>query len=147
MAERVEKFRQLLQKELGLSVGPKDPILAEFLAQQELRQEMAAEHQRLLAAFEVALIKNQAIWSDQAKNLANQSLNAALGVAREKVAAFSEEASRRQAGMVRAAVEEGVQRLENALGQSRRIAWVSIGASIIALAAAGSILFVKLAGH
>jgi hypothetical protein len=147
MTERVEKFRQLLQKELGLPVGPKDPILAEFLAQEEFREEMAAEHQRLLAAFEDALMKNQAIWSDQAKNLANQSLNAALGVAREKVAAFSEEAGRRQAGTVRAAVEEGVQRLENALGQSRRIAWVSIGASIMALAAAGSILFVKLAGH
>jgi L-lactate utilization protein LutC len=147
MTDRVEKFRQLLQKELGLPVGPKDPILAEYLAQEEFREEMAAEHQRLLAAFEDALMKNQAIWSEQAKNLANQSLNAALGVAREKVAAFSEEAGRRQAGMVRAAVEEGVQRLENALGQSRRIAWVSIGASIIALAAAGSILFVKLAGH
>jgi hypothetical protein len=147
MTDRVEKFRQELQKELGLTVGPKDPILAEFLAQQEFREEMAAEHQRLLAAFEEALMKNQAIWSDQAKNLANQSLNAALGVAREKVAAFSEEAGRSQAGAVRAAVEEGVQRLEKALGQSRRIAWLSIGASIIALAAAGSILFVKLAGH
>src|SRR6516165_4568615 len=110
MTEQVEKFRQLLQKELGLPVGPRDPILAEFLTQQEFREEMAAEHQRLLAAFEEALMKNQAIWSDQAKNLANQSLNAALGTAREKVAAFSEEAGRRQAGMVRAAVEEGVQR-------------------------------------
>ena len=78
MNERAEKFRRQLQKELGLTVGPKDPILAEFLAQEEFREEMAAEHQRMLIAFEEALAKNQASWSDSAKNLANQSLNAAL---------------------------------------------------------------------
>jgi hypothetical protein len=92
---RAEKFRQQLQKELGLTVGPKDPILAEWLAHEEFREEMAAEHQRLLTAFEEALAKNQASWSESAKNLANQSLNAALGAAREKLAAFSEEAGRR----------------------------------------------------
>ena len=139
MTERVEKFRQLLQKELGLSVGPKDPILAEFLAQQEFRQEMAAEHQRLLAAFEEALRKNQAIWSDQAKNLANQSLNAALGAARERIEAFSEEASRRHAGAVRTAVEEGVERLEKAAMKLARLSWVTFAASVIALLAASLI--------
>ena len=52
MNERAEKFRQELQKELGLTVGPKDPILAEWLAHEEFRQEIAAEHQRMLVAFE-----------------------------------------------------------------------------------------------
>src|SRR5436190_19425179 len=78
MNERAEKFRQQLQKELGLTVGPKDPILAEWLAHEEFREEIAAEHQRLLVAFEGALMKNQASWSESAKNLANQSLNASL---------------------------------------------------------------------
>ncbi len=41
MNERAEKFRQQLQKELGLTVGPKDPILAEWLAQEEFREELA----------------------------------------------------------------------------------------------------------
>jgi hypothetical protein len=44
MNERAEKFRQELQKELGLTVGPKDPILAEWLAHEEFREELAAEH-------------------------------------------------------------------------------------------------------
>jgi hypothetical protein len=78
MNERAEKFRQQLQKELGLTVGPKDPILAEWLAQEEFREELAAEHQRMLVAFEAALMKSQASWSESAKSLANQSLNAAL---------------------------------------------------------------------
>ena len=91
MNERAEKFRQQLQKELGLTVGPKDPILAEWLAHEEFREETAAEHQRMLVAFEGALMKNQASWSESAKNLANQSLNAALGAAREHIAALSEE--------------------------------------------------------
>jgi len=58
MNERAEKFRQQLQKELGLTVGPKDPILAEWLAHEEFREEIAAEHQRILVAFEGALMKN-----------------------------------------------------------------------------------------
>src|SRR6266436_3511158 len=94
MNERAEKFRQQLQKELGLTVGPKDPILAEWLAHEEFREEIAAEHQRILVAFEEALLKNQASWSESAKNLANQSLNAALGAARENIATLSEEAGR-----------------------------------------------------
>ena len=61
------------------------------LAHEEFWEETAAEHQRMLVAFEGALMKNQASWSESAKNLANQSLNAALGAAREHIAALSEE--------------------------------------------------------
>ena len=135
MNERAEKFRQQLQKELGLTVGPKDPILAEWLAHEEFREETAAEHQRMLVAFEVALMKNQASWSESAKNLANQSLNAALGAAREHIAALSEEAGRSQAGVVRAATESSLDRLERAAGRLARISWVSFAAAVIALAA------------
>jgi predicted DNA-binding protein len=147
MNERAERFRQQLQKELGLTVGPKDPLLAEFLAHEEFREELAGEHQRLLLAFEEALAKNRVTWSESAKNFANQSLNVALGTARERIEAFSEEAGRRQAAALRATVEQGVERLEKVLAQSRRIAWLSIGASSIAIAAAGTMLLVKLMEH
>jgi hypothetical protein len=144
MNERAEKFRQQLQKELGLTVGPKDPILAEFLAQEEFREELAAEHQRMLVAFEEALTKNQARWSESAKSLANQSLNAALGAARENIAAFSEEAGRRQAAAVRTAIEEGVERLEKVLAVSRRTVWVSLVASILAFATSLGLVLARL---
>lgn len=147
MNERAERFRQQLQKELGLTVGPKDPLLAEFLAHEEFREELAGEHQRLLLAFEEALAKNQISWSESAKTLANQSLNLALGTARERIEVFSEEAGRRQAAALRATVEQGVERLEKVLAQSRRIAWLSIGASSIAIAAAGTMLLMKLMEH
>src|SRR6516164_673283 len=142
MNERAEKFRQQLQKELGLSVGPKDPILAEWLA--EFREEIAAEHQRILVAFEGALMKNQASWSESAKNLANQSLNAALGAARDHIAALSEEAGRSQAGVVRAAAERGVERLERAAVRLARLSWVTFAAAVIALLAAASLIAARL---
>ena len=125
MTPRSEQFRQQLQKELGLTVGPKDPILAEWLAHEEFREEIAAEHQRMLVAFEEALMKNQASWSESAKNLANQSLNAALGAAREHIAALAEEAGRSQAGVVRAAAERGVERLERAAVRLARLSSVT----------------------
>jgi hypothetical protein len=57
--------------------------------------------ERQAVAFEEALAKNQASWSASAKSLANQSLNAALGAARDHIEALSEEAARSQAGQIR----------------------------------------------
>jgi DNA-binding MurR/RpiR family transcriptional regulator len=144
MTPGAEKFRQQLQTELGLTVGPKDPILAEWLAHEEFREEIAAEHQRMLVAFEEALMKNQASWSESAKNLANQSLNAALGAAREHIAALAEEAGRSQAGVVRAAAERGVERLERAAVRLARLSWVTFAAAVIALLAAASLIAARL---
>jgi transcriptional activator TraM len=140
MTPAAEKFRQQIQKELGVTVGPKDPLLALWVAQQEFLEATAAEHQKLLSEFEVALGRSQTMWTDQAKGLANQSLNAALRAARDNTAALVEEAARANSGAIRAAVQEGVERLERALVISRRIAWVSLAASIVAFAASGGLL-------
>jgi hypothetical protein len=43
MTPAAEKFRQQIQKELGLAVGPKDPLLALWVAQQEFLEETAPE--------------------------------------------------------------------------------------------------------
>jgi hypothetical protein len=136
MTASTEEFRRRLQTELGLTIGPKDPLLAEWLAHEEFKEELAAEHQRMLAAFEDALRKNEALWIESAKNLANQSLNAALRAARESTAAMIEEAGRTQAGVMRVAVERGVERLEHAAVRLARLSWVTIAAAVIALVAA-----------
>ena len=49
MNSGIDGFRLRLQKELGLSIGPKDPLLAQWLSQKELLEQNAAEHQRLLS--------------------------------------------------------------------------------------------------
>jgi hypothetical protein len=142
MNDGVDAFRFRLQKELGLSIGPKDPLLAQWLSQKELLEENAAEHQRLLSEFEAALGRNQITWSEQAKNLAQQSLNAGLRAARDSTALMLEEAARMNAAAVRKAFEEGVTRMEKALVASRRIAWLSLTAAILAFMAAVCALFV-----
>jgi hypothetical protein len=142
MNDRVELFRLRLQKELGLSIGPKDPLLAQWLSQKELLEENTAEHQRLLSEFEAALGRNQATWSEQAKNLAQQSLNAGLRAARDSTALMLEEAARMNAAALRKAFEEGVTRMEKALVASRRIAWLSLTAAIVAFIAAIYAIFV-----
>jgi len=93
-----------------------------------------------LVAFEGVLMKNQASWSESAKNLANQSLNAALGAAREHIAALSEEAGRSQVGVVRAAVELGVERLERAAVRLARLSWVTFAAAVIAFVTAAMLI-------
>jgi hypothetical protein len=48
------------------------------------------------------------------------------------------------AAAVRKAFEEGVARMEQALATGRRIAWLSLAASIVALAATICAIFVRL---
>ena len=81
MNDGVEAFRAQLQKELGLSIGPKDPLLALWVSQKELLEQNAAQQQKLLSEFQAALGKSQTAWSEQAKALAQQSLNAGLQAA------------------------------------------------------------------
>jgi hypothetical protein len=78
MNDGIEAFRSQLQKELGLSIGPKDPLLALWVSQRELLEQNAAQQQKLLSEFQAALGKSQTAWSEQAKALAQQSLNAGL---------------------------------------------------------------------
>ena len=40
-----------LQKELGLSIGPKDPLLALWVSQKELPEQNATQQQKLLSEF------------------------------------------------------------------------------------------------
>ena len=70
MNNGIEAFRSQMQKELGLSIGPKDPLLALWVSQRELLEQNAAQQQKLLSEFQAALSKNQTAWSDQAKTLA-----------------------------------------------------------------------------
>ena len=144
MNDGIEAFRLRLQKELGLSIGPKDPLLAQWLSQQELLEETAAEHQRLLGEFEAALGRNQSTWSEQAKGLAQQSLNAALLAARDSTALLLEEAARMNAAAVRKACEEGIARMEETIAAGRRIAWLSLTAAIVALIAAVCAILVRV---
>jgi hypothetical protein len=140
----IEAFRLRLQKELGLSIGSKDPLLAQWLSQRELLEENAAEHQRLLSEFEAAIGRSQTAWSEQAKGLAQQSLNAALLAARNSTASLLEEAARVNGTAMRKALEQGVARMEESLAASRRIARLNLVAAVIALIAAVCAIFVRV---
>jgi hypothetical protein len=144
MNNGIEAFRSRLQKELGLSIGPKDPLLALWVSQKELLEQNAAQQQILLSEFQAALGRNQTAWSDQAKALAQQSLNAGLQAAQNSTALLLEEAARMNGAAVRKAFEEGVTRMEEAIAPSRRIAWLSLAASVVTLMAAVCAIFVHV---
>src|ERR1700729_1984084 len=99
---------------------------------------------RLRFQFQAALGKSQTAWSEQAKALAQQSLNAGLLAAQNSTALLLEEVVRINAAALRKAFEEGVARMEQALTAGRRIAWLSLPASVVALTAAICAIFVRV---
>jgi hypothetical protein len=121
--------------------------LAQWVSQKQLLEQNAAEHQRLLGEFEAALGRNQTAWSEQAKSLAQQSLNAGLRAARDSTALMLEEAARMNGAAVRKAFEEGITRMEETLAASRRIAWLSLAAAVVALLAAVCSIFLVRVIH
>jgi hypothetical protein len=90
----------------------------------------------LLSEFEAAIGRTQTAWSEQAKTLAQQSLNAALLAARNSTASLLEEAARVNSAAVRKALEQGIARMEESLAASRRIAWLNLAAAAVAFTAA-----------
>jgi Transcriptional activator TraM len=104
MNDGVEGFRSQLQKELGLSIGPKDPLLALWVSHKELLEENAAQQQKLLSEFQTALGRNQTAWSEQAKALAQQSLNAGLEAAQNGTALLLERIAGASSRSARSAV-------------------------------------------
>jgi hypothetical protein len=68
-----------------------------------------------------------------------------IGVAAQNsTALLLEEAAGMNGGTVRQAFEEGVARMEQALTVGRRIAWLSLAASVVALTAAICAIFVRV---
>jgi len=57
MNDGIEAFRAQLQKEFGLLIGPKDPLLALWVSQRELLEQNAAQQQKLLSEFQAALAR------------------------------------------------------------------------------------------
>ena len=78
------------------------------------------------------------------RSVAQQSLNAGLQAAQNSTALLLEEAARMNAAAVRKAFEEGVTRMEQALAAGRRIAWLSLAASVVALTAAVCAVFIHV---
>ena len=144
MTNGIDAFRLRLQKELGLSIGPKDPLLALWVSQKELLEQNAAQQQKLLSEFQAALGKSQTAWSNQAKALAQQSLNAGLQAAQNSTVLLLEEAARVNGAVVRQAFQEGVARMEQAWAAGRRIAWLSLAAAVVSFSAAVCAIFVHL---
>jgi hypothetical protein len=131
-------FQRIAQR---LRYRGEDISLRLWLAQQELLAELAAQQQKLVAEFESVLGRNQLAWTDQAKNLAQQSLNGTRRAARDSTALLLEEAARSNAAAVRNAVQEGVQRLEESMAVSCRIAiWTLIAAAVALTASLCAIL-------
>jgi hypothetical protein len=82
--------------------------------------------------------------TEQAKALAQQSLNAGLQAAQNSTALLLEEAARMNAAAVRQAFEEGVGRMEQVVSAGQRIAWLSLAASVVVLTAAICAIFVRV---
>jgi hypothetical protein len=83
---------------------------------------MPQQQQKLLSEFQAALGKSQTAWSEQAKALAQQSLNTGRQAVQNSTALLFEEATRMNGGAVRKAFEEGVARLHGWKKRWRRAA-------------------------
>jgi len=147
---------RLAQKDFTLSTGPKEPTAApsngadhaqlvkdledanyaqfqRFLA--ELKAEIGRDSAQLsgqLKAWEAGFERNQTAWSEEAKSLAQKSLNAALRAARETSVRLLEDSSRENAALIRKAFDDGFARMRETLALAQVIVWLALTAALVA---------------
>ena len=145
---------RLAQKDLSLSTAPKEPPSngadhAQLV--KDIEDANFAQHQRFMADFkteisrweaqltqqlkewETGFDRNQTAWSQEAKNLAEKSLNAALRAARENAARLLEDSSRENAALIRKAFDDGFGRMRETLAVAQVIVWLALSAALVAL--------------
>ena len=92
----------------------------------------AAQLSGQLKEWEAGFERNQTAWSEEAKSLAQKSLNAALRAARENAARLLEESSRENAALIRKAFDDGFGRMRETLAVAQVIVWLALAAALVA---------------
>jgi Transcriptional activator TraM len=80
---------------------------------------------------EAGFERNQTAWSEEAKSLAQKSLNAALRAARENSVRLLEDSSRENAALIRKAFDDGFGRMRETLALAQVIVWLALTAALV----------------
>lgn len=132
----VEELLEEIAVENHVGLAPDDPILVLHTIHRRVLQDGLEAQQAQLDQYQQALESLSLRWSNDARDKAERSLNAALAVAKGTLAQAVQDHAAATALTLRAELDTALARLESTLQQAQRGAWLHLLAASITLCAA-----------
>lgn len=128
----------------GIALGKDDPILILQTINAKLLEDGLAAQKAAMASLKEDLEEIAQRWGHDAKDKAERILTAGLSTNKKAMEEAMSQGAKLASEAVKAEIETGIKRLENASQANTRTATINMAASIIALAAAGLVAILVL---
>jgi ElaB/YqjD/DUF883 family membrane-anchored ribosome-binding protein len=128
----------------GIALGKDDPILILQTINTRLLEDGLAAQKAAMASLKEDLEEIAQRWGHDAKDKAERILTAGLSANKAAMEEAMSQGAKLASEAVKAEIESGIRRLENASQASTRTATINLAASLIALASAGLVAILVL---
>ncbi|WP_017842776.1 conjugal transfer protein TraM [Methylotuvimicrobium buryatense] len=139
--DKIEETIKEIAVKHGIAVGRDDPILILQTINERLMQDSAAAQQEILDHFKEELEAIAHRWSDDAKNKAERTLNAALTASRETMTQTMQEGAKSAAELIRREIKAASAQFAAPIREAKRVALMNLIAAGMTIIAAGLVLW------
>lgn len=139
--DKIEETIKDIAVKHGIAVGRDDPILILQTINERLMQDSAAAQQEILDHFKEELEAIAHRWSDDAKNKAERTLNAALTASRETMTNMMQEGAKSAAELIRREIKAASAQFAAPIREAKRVALMNLVAAGMTIIAAGLVLW------
>lgn len=139
--DKIEETIKDIAVKHGIAVGRDDPILILQTINERLMQDSAAAQQEILDHFKEELEAIAHRWSDDAKNKAERTLNAALTASRETMTQTMQEGAKSAAELIRREIKAASAQFAAPIREAKRVALMNLIAAGMTIIAAGLVLW------
>lgn len=139
--DKIEETIKEIAVKHGIAVGRDDPILILQTINERLMQDSAAAQQEILDHFKEELEAIAHRWSDDAKNKAERTLNAALTASRETMTQTMQEGAKSAAELIRREIKAASAQFAAPIREAKRVALMNLVAAGMTIIAAGLVLW------
>jgi hypothetical protein len=139
-ADKIEEAIQEIALRHGIAVGRDDPILVLQTLNERLLRDSEAAQREILEGFKSELEAIAHRWSEDARNRAERTLNAALAASREAMAQGMQEGAKAAVGTVQREFSAHMAMLTATTREARRVAMMNMIAAGLAVIAAALVL-------
>ena len=142
--DKIEELIREIAAKHGIAVGRDDPILVLQTINMKLMQDSASAQQEILDRFKSELESIAHRWGDDAKAMAEKTLNAALAASKDAMTRGMQEGAKAATETVRREVEAVTAQLIAPIREARHVALMNMVAAGMAVVAAGLALWASL---
>lgn len=142
MSDKLDEIVKEIAQKHGVTISRDDPIMILHTLNELLLKENSVAQKVLLDTFKREIEGVASQWSQDAKNKAERTLNAALVAGKESIAAAAEENAKAIAFTVKREIEASLtSQLQSAISRTRRLSLINVAAAAMTIFAASIVLW------